>query len=305
MTKKKELDVQRLIALYSQGISSIKIGKLLNVSDSFIRSKLKENGIKIRSLRDSHKTKIFNEDYFETIDSAEKAYWLGFIYADGNIRINTHKRGYKSYIISIAQAESEPLEKLIKAINGNNIRLTTHMSHLNKIYYTLTLNSKTMFDGLNSNGCVPNKSLILKFPSNVPENLNNHFIRGYFDGDGSIFIRKMKKVYKNHIAIYQNGVVSFIGTFEFLSKIKEILNFIPTHLIKNKRRDTNNWELRATSYRSTEEMYKYFYENVDSSIILQRKKDKFEQIIREKGSTTIIGSPIKTPVWFNKNRIKG
>ena len=66
-----------------------------------------------------------------------------------------------------------------------------------------------MFNDLIKQGCVPNKSLILTFPNKyqVPKNLINHFIRGYFDGDGSIY-----EYSKTHA-----GSISFIGTESVLN----------------------------------------------------------------------------------------
>lgn len=49
-----------------------------------------------------------------------------------------------------------------------------------------------MFGDLSKHGCVPNKSLILKFPTTLPNELVNDFIRGYFDGDGSVYINNKR-----------------------------------------------------------------------------------------------------------------
>lgn len=58
--------------------------------------------------------------------------------------------------------------------------------------YCVHLTSDNMFVDLCKHGCVPNKSLILTFPRTIPDNLIHHFIRGYFDGDGSVFILNKK-----------------------------------------------------------------------------------------------------------------
>lgn len=272
----------------------------MNVSDQTIKDRLKNNGVKIRNLRDSHLIKRFNENYFDIIDTEDKAYFLGFIYADGNVRINIHKKGYKSYITSIAQMEKEPLEKFIKCINGENIKISEYLSKNKTIVYSVSLNSKTLFDSLVLNGCIPNKSLILEFPK-INDNLINHFIRGYFDGDGSVFKTKNKVKYKTHSAIYEYSGVSICGTYEFLSELKNsISHFLKGNLYKEKRKSTNTWYLRFDSNKTTKIFYEYLYK--ESKTFLQRKKNKFEQLINERGSTTIIGVPKRTPSHLVTNR---
>ncbi len=98
-----------------------------------------------------------------------------------------------------------------------------------------------MFEDLCKHGCVPNKSLILEFPKTVPSDLIHHFIRGYFDGDGSVFITRKKWIrtpktlprieYTDYIGI------SFNGTKELLEGINE--HFYISTVSKEKRRTTN------------------------------------------------------------------
>ena len=98
-----------------------------------------------------------------------------------------------------------------------------------------------MFNDLIKQGCVPNKSLILTFPNKhqVPKNLINHFIRGYFDGDGSISygIQERYSVRKKQNTKRLNINAQFIGTKEMLTVINNCVNF--NGLEKEKRRDSN------------------------------------------------------------------
>lgn len=299
--KKVNLDVQKIITLYKEGLSCKKIGDILGVSYPTIAGRLRKEGIVIRNLRDAHLIKKFNENFFDIIDNEAKAYWLGFLYADGNVRINVHKRGYKSYITSLSQMEIEPLEKFINSISGTDIKISNWITNVNTISYNISLNSKIMFDGLCKYGCIPNKSLILEFPSNIPIELHNHFIRGYFDGDGSIYKSNSKVKFKNHTVIYSDGSASICGTLEFLKVLKDNLIFMGEKgIYKEKRRVTNTWNLRVSGNKRCILLYDYLYSN--ATIFLQRKKDKFEQIINERGSTTIIGSPFRTPSHLVTNR---
>ena len=98
-----------------------------------------------------------------------------------------------------------------------------------------------MFNDLIKQGCVPNKSLILTFPNKhqVPENLINHFIRGYFDGDGSINygIRERYSVRKKQNIKRLSMNAEFVRTKEMLIGINNYINF--NGFDKEKRRDSN------------------------------------------------------------------
>ena len=302
--KRANLPKNEIIDFYKNGQSCKKISLIYNVSESCVKTYLKLYGIEIKNLRESHLKKKFNENFFDIINTEEKAYWLGFMYADGNIRKNIHKKGYESYVISLNQSEKEPLEKFINSINGKNIKISQRLTKENKLIFSIVLNSKILYNGLNSKGCVPNKSLILKYPANITKKLENHFIRGYFDGDGSVYqLRNMVK-FKNHVAIYNSGGITICGTFEFLTELKKRLQFLQNNgknITKENRRISNTWSLRFDSIKRLTIFYNYLYQ--DSIIYLQRKKDKFEQIFKERCSTTIIGTPMRTPKVYKEEGI--
>ena len=119
---------------------------------------------------------------------------MGFLYADGGVTAKNNK-----YILalSLSTKDIEHLEKFKKNLNSTNpIRTKPGSGYLPNTYYVaLELYSKKLVTDLINVGCYPNKSLTLKFPNtnyfNDPS-LIRHFIRGYFDGDGSAFISNEK-----------------------------------------------------------------------------------------------------------------
>jgi intein/homing endonuclease len=135
-----------------------------------------------------------DREYFKVIDTPEKAYWLGFIFADGSLYKRDNNRGWKGYNfeLSLKNADREHLVKLAKAIDCN-VPIKTRSSTLKK--YGTFYSSRLMFfcdefaRNLINCGCTVNKSLTLEFPSEriLPKLLYSHFIRGYFDGDGCIW----------------------------------------------------------------------------------------------------------------------
>lgn len=137
-----------------------------------------------------------------------------------------------------------------------------------------------MYTDLIKQGCVPRKSLILTFPNTnqVPENLINHFIRGYFDGDGSVFytIRERYSVRKKQNIKRITARSEFIGTKEMLTEINKRVKF--NNLEKEKRRKSNTWYIRTDSISNIRSFYNYLYTN--ATIYLSRKKQKFEEIFQ-------------------------
>lgn len=134
---------------------------------------------------------------FEDIDTEEKAYWLGFLYADGSV-------GSKEDKIELGLAEKD-LEHIKKFKSFMQIKNKISYRPKTKSY-RISFRSEKCKKDLIKKGCVPKKSLVLVFPSEeqVPNNLIRHFIRGYFDGDGW---------FTNTKNCFQIGV---IGTEKFL-----------------------------------------------------------------------------------------
>ncbi|MBQ0141034.1 MAG: LAGLIDADG family homing endonuclease, partial [Kurthia sp.] len=195
-------------------ISLNKISKMFKADRSGLAKKLKEAGIDVVN---RHNETKFDENIFDNINTEEKAYWLGFIYADGFISSNSNE-----FEISLKGSDIDHLQKFNQFMNHtdpNHVKLGTVVlkgKSFSRCRWGVT--NKHLWNTLNSYGCVPNKSLVLKFPNleifSDPI-LINHFIRGYFDGDGCLIKVKRKSGIKPSS--------SLLGTFEFLSKVKEIL----------------------------------------------------------------------------------
>jgi hypothetical protein len=129
----------------------------------------------------------------------------------------------------------------------------------------LTINDKKMVDDLIRNGCMPNKSLIL-LPPTIPLELERHFIRGYFDGDGWVSPRKNPGIAK----------IGFMGTFEVLNWIQKSISR-ETYLYENKIIKRGNIYIAAYGSReATIKIHQFFYHN--SSIYLDRKLQIFKNI---------------------------
>lgn len=205
-------------------------------------------------------SKSFNVNYFDTINTEEKAYWLGFLFADGALNQNN-----KSYNIelSLKIEDSSHVKKFAKAINKNKIT--------DKVYRTrCILGSKHMFDTLISYGCTTRKSLTLKFP-NIDifkdKCLIRHFIRGYFDGDGCISYSNKKHTYP---------IVCVLGTKDFLDGIQKIYN--SNHKYANANKDQEITKQLSFAGSSAINFMSWLYK--DSTIYLERKFNRYKEFCR-------------------------
>lgn len=204
----------------------------------------------------------FNESIFENIDSENKAYWLGFLYADGCVIYNENQ---KRYVLELTLCEKDyiHLEKFKDFLNCNN-KITYRDKQK---AYRIFINSKKMCSDLIKLGCIPNKSLKLKFPNRsiVNKKYLKHFIRGYFDGDGCISINK-----KNTFQI------TLLGTFEFLKSLESIKWENKCSFDKDKRHLNNTYTLRFNKKEGLE-FINYIYKN--SNIYLDRKFNRYKNIL--------------------------
>lgn len=123
----------------------------------------------------------------------------------------------------------------------------------------------------------PKKSLILKFPEEdiVSKELQSHFIRGYFDGDGSLLHSKTSK---KSVGCYETFCFSFVGTKEFLEGVQKVLN-INNKIFHDSRKDLeiNTWVLNIRGNRQAIEVGKFLYEN--ATIYLPRKHKIFQTLL--------------------------
>jgi DNA-binding transcriptional regulator WhiA len=160
-----------------------------------------------------------NEDVFTNIDSEEKAYWFGFIFADGSISVSN--TGQHTLQIKLKSSEDIFLKKFTEFINTDRPILfgSSNNRFGNVEFCYISISSKKMVEDLIKNGLQFRKSNIAVSP-NIEESLIRHFIRGYIDGDGSFFPAKSGKRSKT----YSLGV-SILGTEQFLSVLNSYLPF--------------------------------------------------------------------------------
>lgn len=256
-----------LIRDYLSGIGIKILAKKYHHDKTNIRNFLLQNGIELKTKSEWNQHYTFDKTYFKLIDNHTKAYWLGFIYADGNL--------YNSALqIGLNNIDKDHLVKFQQDIKSN------HPLYKDRNCVKLIIRNEELFKDLQKLGLTEKKSLTLKFPSIhiVPAEFVNSFMLGYFDGDGSIFTTNQK-----------TWGFSVISTFEFCQQFQKILinNFIVDKiaLTKEQRRENSNtWYLKIgggyikpKSRERIQKIYNFLYIGTES--FLPRKKNKFINIL--------------------------
>lgn len=174
--------IEQAIGLYRKGMTHQEIADLFGVSRVCILNALKRNGIQSRP--SGERKFFFDENFFEKIDSEEKAYWLGFIYADGSVNHKTY-----SLEIELSSIDKDHLRKLASIIKYDGEIDETRQGKACRI----RLHSRKLALDLRNLGVVKSKSDRLVEPV-LDESLRIHFWRGVFDGDGWFGISDRKSV---------------------------------------------------------------------------------------------------------------
>ena len=254
------------IKLRENGLSYAKIAKEVKSSKQTVSYYLKQKGYGpnekyIRLNQKQPNKKHINENYFEIIDNEHKAYWLGFLYADGCVN-ETRSR----IELSLKEEDYYHLQKFKEDLESEHkIGLKTKTIG-DKTYksYRLSINRKKMKEDLINLGCIPNKTLKLKFPTErqVPKHLINHFIRGYIDGDGCITN-----------STYSIMSLEILGTEEFLNGIRKHFDLPNDKYLY----DFNHSQIKRLMLtgKNAYNILNKIYENSD--IFLIRKFNKYKE----------------------------
>ena len=241
---------------YSNGIPLIILQKKYHISYDRIKNIVKD-------CEDISAAKRLNpnliENYFETIDSADKAYWLGWIISDGAITYQLEKSKFQLELT--IKKEDENILHLLE----QDLKVQNKVYNSQNKYKRFSLGSKKIIQDLIKLGITPNKTFTVKVPSFNKE-FNSAFLRGLFDGDGGF------TVYTRHSG--QNCMeLSFCGNEYIISwALETLLTEIP-NLTKNSITKENSIKrIRWSSKKDIILIRDYLYNNHNEHF-LSRKHD--------------------------------
>ncbi len=256
-----ETDLEEAVRLYLNGWNTIDVATHFSVNKRAIWKLLRRQNIPRRILSEAQRKYRVVEDFFKDIDSEEKSYWLGFLMADGSISERNEIN------LKLSWKDRFHIEKYRKCLGSNHpIRsLTTFLPATGRHYRmaTMTIISFEMVNDLKKWGIVPNKTLMESFPC-IDGRFASHFIRGVFDGDGSIG--------KSHKRPHFN----IAGNERFLLDLQRHLRLSGV----SKTKLTPCGRIHYLTYGgigNIRKIYQYLYSN--ATVWLDRKREKFEEIL--------------------------
>lgn len=253
--QEKLFKLSQSVDLFYQGHSPNQIAKILHTDPQSVRNHLRQYGYTDMNIDNG-----LHVDIFKDIDTANKAYWLGFLFADGYIRENS---------VELALKDKEHIEKFKTFINSRckiserHIYLKTTQKEY--IAYRLNLRNKEFASYLYKTGLHQAKSLDIIYPECVPETLTYDFVRGYFDGNGCISFLGNNPL---------KPVITINSTYEFLSTIINKMG-LPNNKI---RQVSKIYEYRVAKFTAIIDFLNKIYSNAET--YLERKYDKYQMICR-------------------------
>jgi hypothetical protein len=229
-------------------------------------SLLKREGIDTTLDRNAQRKRrtstTINEDYFQELNTRNKAYIFGIILSDGHLLKNRKQ-------LRIKLTDIDLLEEIKKELNYNKPLLLNHKEKItHKEAKTLIICNTKIYDDLLSLGMLQNKTFTLKFPS-IPNHLMPDFIRGFFDGNGSAYFKKVGKL------LFPN--LSICSTVDFLIELQVMLTRygVNSHLYHDINVDERITTLMIRDIQSGINFFNLLYSDTSGKIFLDRKFQKF------------------------------
>jgi intein-encoded DNA endonuclease-like protein len=262
-----DTQINEIVDLYKSGMSVLKIEKQLGISESTIYRSLWSRNIPRTAKNMINRKHIVNEEYFNNIDSEKKAYFLGLLFADGTNdgrkKLTIRLQEEDGYILTVLKDEISPTNKLLY--------LKSRCDNC-KPQLSLDIYSGNLCRNLSNIGCIPKKSKGMDFPNIIPNEYLNHFVRGYFDGDGSVNVKDKNGKYSRVF------VASFTSCYSFLKVLKEKLEILGFKISKINMDGRNDYtaSFNIHGFKNLESFYDWMYK--DSTVFLKRKELKFKKI---------------------------
>lgn len=276
VTKMLPADYAAIVSDYESGLSAQAVAVKRSVGEWSVRRVLARMDVSIRPRWCKSRQYRLDETFFQTIDTEEKAYWLGFLYADGAVYSNA-----KGYMFHLTLANKD-----LAMVEAFRVSLKTDIPihHFEKRKQSgLFVWSKRLYQDLVRLGCGPCKSMTLQWPKDdqVPPHLLRHFVRGFFDGDGTVtFNRKNTRV-----------EVKIISSLAFCQAYDQFLRSVIGDetryhgvICLSKVGNLPYSTVGFGTYKAVTDMYAFLY--TGATLYLERKKRVFERYFDHKTEMT-------------------
>lgn len=276
----KEKD-ELLSLYYTKRMSIREIAELKGYKEGTLKECFRDWEYVARNNRERHKKYFCNESYFHNIDCEHKAYWLGYIAADGTVLDKTKSENSQRLKLCLAREDEELLYKFKEDIQATypigQYKNSCHYAKetwIGQPISQITIPSEQIYNDLVSHNITPRKSLTIIFPETMKDNQYvNAFIRGYFDGDGCISQNKSTSKSRDY-----NYKVTIKGTQSMLYNFRKISGVSGTIKASGKHADFRNKELVIVKHKDMKDFLNFIYK--DSTIHLQRKYERYLLVLK-------------------------
>lgn len=264
--KEKEICEMYLTGKYNKKFIAEKygccIGTVINI--------LKRHNVKIVPHRVSHFSDMeLRDDFFEEIDSEEKAYFLGFMFADGYVYKGS--KNAKAVGLEIHIRDIELIHKLKELLNTSN--KVKYRKRANTEVCSINVYSTKMANDLEKYGIVQNKTKVTKHLPDIAIPYRRHFLRGLLDGDGWVTIDKK--------GYFHVGFVSFHKSIaeDFQKACNSLIEDKNHSSITTKGKKCSGYVCAFQSQKQVKQLMTALYK--DSTIYLTRKRELVEPLLCE------------------------
>jgi hypothetical protein len=261
-----EDEIPRIMELYRIGVSAKQLGTMYHIDKRRVIRWAKEEKM-FRTGNEATRLRQVNEHIFDDVNSEEKAYWLGFLWADAyNCELTMAVR------LGLQKDDLDHIKKFVQFMGGDPIDIE-YSSSTNS--YTYVVNSKYLSEKLASIGCMQAKSLIIKYPEWLDPKFDIPFIRGVFDGDGCL-TQKSKIEGRGN---YREWKFSIAGTKEMFQVMLEKFaarNISISLYHSAPDETTNTWVIETGGNTKVCKILDILYK--DATIYLDRKLAKYLEL---------------------------
>lgn len=261
-------DIENIIELYViKGYTIPKIREIYKCRTQTILDILNKNGVNTSENERKSVNRLLNHEYFSSIDTEEKAYFLGLLMADGSVR--QHKEWTPT--ITLELVDKDVVEKFRNAVNADStITKTTRNRHINESpTYTVTIRSEQMARDLYNHGVVKNKTyLTTRLRKTIPKELAKHYLRGLVDGDGSLYNSNERWF----LAITN-------GHIDFLEDVQDWLQELIPGLKRMKTYDGGTVARITYTGKTAKKVCESLYDN--SKVHMDRKKKLADKLVED------------------------
>jgi len=233
-------------------IPAEEISKYLN--RSFESVTLKAFCLRLKTIPGNKWEPTYNEKFFDNW-SPDLAWLVGIVLSDGHVSNIFHGK-----YIWVKMCDKDVLDK-IKIITGykGDVQPCKREKPHYKKPYIITIGGKKIWQFFTDLGMDNHKSYTAKWPIGLPDEYINHFIRGLFDGDGSIYLNKNNYPFAR-----------ICGTEKLMNSVSEYINL---HFTEHPNKTKTNYIIQYTGNRA-KDFLKFIYKNSTENNRMSRKYEK-------------------------------